>query len=67
MRIVVRNNNLDKALRVFKNKTADKIWDYKSKEFYEKPSVHKHRARKAAIKREERRNKKNDNRARNKF
>ena len=57
MRVSVRNGNVEAALRVFRKKSADKIWDLRQKEYYEKPSMAKKTARKAAIKREQKRKK----------
>jgi len=61
LKVTVKNNNVERALKIFKRKSAELIWDYKSKEFYEKPSTHKHLSRKAAIKREKKRQGVNDN------
>lgn len=55
MKVIVKNNNVERALKIFKRKSAEIIWDYKLKEFHEKPSVSRHVARKAAIKREKKR------------
>jgi len=57
MRVNVRNGNVEAALRVFKKKSADKLWDLRQKEYYEKPSIERKTARKAAIKREQKRKK----------
>ena len=55
MKIKVRNNNVDKALRVFKKKCSEVIFEYREREYFEKPSIVRHKAKKAAIKREQRR------------
>lgn len=55
MKIKVRNNNVDKALRVFKKKCGEVIFEYREREHYEKPSTARHKAKKAAVKREQRR------------
>jgi small subunit ribosomal protein S21 len=55
MRVKVRNNNVDKALRVFKKKCNEVIFEYREREYFEKPSIVRHRAKKAATKREQRR------------
>lgn len=55
MKVKVRNNNVDKALRVFKKKCSEVVFEYREREFFEKPSVHRHRAKKAAKQRERRR------------
>ena len=57
MRVNVRNGNVEAALRVFKKKSADKLWDLRQKEYYEKPSMERKTAHKAAIKREQKRKK----------
>jgi len=57
MRVNVRNGNVEAALRVFKKKSADKLWDLRQKEYYEMPSMERKTARKAAIKREQKRKK----------
>lgn len=55
MQVKVRNGNVEAALRVFKKKTSEKVWAYRENEFYEKPSIARKTARKAAIKREKKR------------
>ena len=55
MKVRVRNNNVDKALRVFKKKCSEVVFEYREREYFEKPSVHRHRAKKAAKQRERRR------------
>jgi small subunit ribosomal protein S21 len=55
MKVKVRNNNVDKALRVFKKKCSDVVFEYREREFFEKPATKRHKAKKAAIKREQRR------------
>lgn len=51
MKVAVKNKNVDKALRKLKKACSDKLQVYKTKEFYEKPSDARRRAKKAAIKR----------------
>lgn len=58
MRVKVRNNNVEKALRVFKKKSSEVIFEYREREYFEKPSIVRHKAKKAAIKREQRRTQK---------
>jgi small subunit ribosomal protein S21 len=58
MKIKVRNNNVEKALRVFKKKCSEVVFEYREREYFEKPSIVRHRAKKAAIKREQRRTQK---------
>jgi small subunit ribosomal protein S21 len=57
MQVKVRNNNVEAALRVFKKKSAEIIWEVREREYYEKPSISRKTARKAAIKREQKRKK----------
>ena len=60
MTIFVRNGNVDQALRKFKRKIADdnKLFDYKEKEFFEKPSQKRKRKKASAIVRERKRQEK---------
>ena len=60
MTVVVRNGNVDKALRLFKRRITDdnKLFDYKSKEFFEKPSQKRQRKKQSAIVRERKRQEK---------
>jgi small subunit ribosomal protein S21 len=58
-KVIVQNDNWEKALRLFKKKITDsgKLVELKEKEFYEKPSVTKRKtknqqARRAQKKRE---------------
>lgn len=64
MKIQVRNGNVQSALRVFKKKHSDKLFEYRQREYYEKPSAIRRNKLKAAIVREKQRVRKND---RNKF
>ena len=57
-KVRVRNNNIEAALRVFKKKCADIVWEYRQREHYVPPSESKRLAKKAAISRSKR--KKND-------
>jgi ribosomal protein S21 len=56
-KVRVRNNNIEAALRVFKKKCADTMWEVRQREFYTTPSDKRRAAKKAAIAR----NKRNDN------
>jgi small subunit ribosomal protein S21 len=58
--ILVRNGNVDKALRIFKRKITDdnKLFTYKEKEFFEKPSQKRKRKKQSAIVREKKRQEK---------
>jgi ribosomal protein S21 len=44
-------NNVDRALRKLKRGVSDKLQEYRERQFYEKPSDARRKARKAAIKR----------------
>ena len=57
IRIAVRNNNVDSALRVLKRKTKESLIDLRSKEHFEKPSEKRHRMKQAAKIREHKRQK----------
>ena len=43
--VKVRNNNVNAALRVFKRKYSDKMFDFKEKQYFEKPSRKKSKAK----------------------
>ena len=55
MSVKVRNNNVNAALKVFKRKYADKLFDYKEKQYFEKPSIARSKAKLSAKAREKRR------------
>ena len=55
MTIKVRNNNLEAALRVFKRVYSERVFEYKNRQEYEKPSVTKAKAKQAAKARERKR------------
>ena len=57
-KVRVRNNNVESALRVFKKKCADIVWEYRHREHYVPKSEQRRLAKKAAIARGKR--KKND-------
>jgi ribosomal protein S21 len=57
-KVKVRNNNVESALRVFKKKCADIVWEVRQREYYVPKSERKRLAKKAAISRSKR--KKND-------
>ena len=60
IRILVRNNNVDSALRVLKRKTKDKLVELKDKGYNEKRSEKRHRRLQAAKVREHKRQKKDE-------
>jgi len=55
-KVRVRNNNIEAALRVFKKKCADTLWEVRQREFYTAPSEKRRIAKKAAIGRNKRNN-----------
>ena len=57
MRIKVKNNNVETALRIFKRKTKESnlLNILREKEYYEKPSSKRNRKKSAAKLREKRR------------
>lgn len=57
MYVKVKNNNIDVALRILKRKFKDsgKQLDLREREWYEKPSIKKNKAKAAAVLREKRR------------
>ena len=60
MNVKVRNGNVEQALRIFKRKINDsnKLFDYKEKEAYEKPTTKKQMKKAAARVRERKRQEK---------
>ena len=56
-KVIVRNNNVDAAIKVFKRKVNDSgnLMDHKDKQYFEKKSTKINRAKRAAIVRERRR------------
>ena len=57
MRVRVKNNNVESAIRTLKRKTKDSLNDLRSKEFFEKPSLRRNKAKQAARIRERKRQK----------
>jgi small subunit ribosomal protein S21 len=57
MNVKVRNNNVEQALRIFKRKITDsnKLFDYREKEHYEKPTTKRQKKKAAAANRERKR------------
>lgn len=55
MQVKVKNGNVDRALRIFKKKCSDIIFEYRERQYYEKPSEVKQRKKKSAEARERRR------------
>ena len=60
MNVKVRNGNVEQALRIFKRKITDsnKLFDYREKEFYEKPTTKRQKKKASAIARERKRQEK---------
>ena len=60
MNVKVRNGNVENALRAFKRKINDsnKLFDYREKEYYEKPTTRKQKKKAAARVRERKRQEK---------
>lgn len=54
-RVKVRNNNVESAIRVFKKKCADIVWEYRQREYYVPKSEQRRVAKKAAIARDKKR------------
>jgi ribosomal protein S21 len=55
MQVKVRNNNVNKALSIFKKKTSDVVYEVRQRQEYVKPSDARRRAKKVAEVREKRR------------
>jgi|TARA_B100001094_G_scaffold150376_1_gene145505 small subunit ribosomal protein S21 len=60
VRVKVRNNNVESAVRVFKKKCNEVMFEYREREYYDKPSAKRHRAKQSAKARERRRQQKDD-------
>lgn len=58
--VKVRNNNVEAALRVFKRKCLDHIWDYRQREEFVKPSEKRRKAKQAGIARARKRRKESE-------
>jgi len=55
MRVKVRNNNIETALRAFKKKSSETIFEFRERQYFEGPAAKRHKAKKAAKTREHRR------------
>lgn len=55
MRVRVKNNNVDSALRTLKRKTKETLIDLREKQYYEKKSERRNKAKAAARIRERKR------------
>lgn len=59
MKVKVRNNNINSALRTFKRKTKEVLIEVKSRQEFEKPCTKRNKAKAAAKLREKRRQQRN--------
>ena len=55
MKVRVKNNNVESALRTLKRKTKDTLIGLREKQYYEKASARRHRSKAAAKIRERKR------------
>ena len=55
MTVRVRNNNVEAALRVFRRRYSDKVYEFRQRQEYEKPSITKAKDKQAAKARERKR------------
>jgi ribosomal protein S21 len=53
-KVKVRNNNVEAAIRVFKKKCSEIVWEYRQREEYVPKSQKKRMNKKAAIARQKR-------------
>jgi small subunit ribosomal protein S21 len=55
--VIVQNDNVEKALRIFKKKIQEsgKLMDLKEKEFFEKPTTKRRRTKNQQVRRAQRR------------
>ena len=55
MKVKVRNNNVESAIRVFRKKCSETIFEFRERQYYDGPAAKRHQAKKAAKTRELRR------------
>ena len=55
MRVVVRNNNVNKALSIFRKKCSPIVQEVRERQHYEKPTSERNRKRRVAKVRERKR------------
>lgn len=55
MQVTVRNNNVNKALSIFRKKCEDIIQEVRDRQTYEKPTTKRNRLKRMAIVRERKR------------
>ena len=53
MKIKVRNNNIESALSILRRRSKEIIFEYKEKQYFEKGSSKRHKAKQAAKTRED--------------
>mgnify|MGYP003988417193 FL=1 len=60
MNVKVRNGNVEQALRIFRRKVTDSniLFDYREKEYHEKPTTKRQKRKAAAVNRERKRQQK---------
>ena len=57
MKIKIRNNNIESALSILRRRSKEIIFEYKEKQYFEKGSSKRHKAKQAAKTREAKRQK----------
>lgn len=55
MQVKVRNDNVNRALSIFKRKCSEVVMEVRNRQHYEKPTTKRNRARKLAQIREQKR------------
>ena len=55
MQVTVRNNNVDRALSIFKRKCSEVVMEVRNRQHYEKPTTARNKAKKLAQVREQKR------------
>jgi ribosomal protein S21 len=50
-KVVVKNNNVEAALRLLRKKTSDMLYEVREREYYTTPSEKRRLAKQAAVKR----------------
>lgn len=59
-KVVVKNNNVEAALRLFRKKTSDMLYEVREREYYTTPSEKRRLAKQAAKKRAKKKGNKYD-------
>lgn len=60
MQVTVRNNNVNKALSIFRKKCEDIIQEVRDRQTYEKPTTKRNRLKRMAVVRERKRQEANN-------